>query len=81
MKKIIKINEKEFRNMVDNMILEAPKDEEFRKALAWLDKTRSIKGDFYDKVFQLMFGFDPNALNKSSSRMDSFMKDLTRNDK
>ena len=81
MKKIIKINEKEFRNMVDNMILEAPKDEEFRKALAWLDRTKTIEGDIYDKVFQLMFGLDPNALNKSSSRMDGFMKDLTRNDK
>ena len=79
--KIVRIRKRDFRKFVDSMILEAPNDKEFREALAWLDRTKTIEGDIYDIVFQLMFGFDPNALKVSRSRMDSFMKDLTRNDK
>ena len=72
---VIRINKKEFRRFVDDKILEAPKDEEFRKALAWLDRTKSIDGNIYDKVFQLLFGFDQNALSVSKDRMNDFMRD------
>jgi hypothetical protein len=83
MKKIIRIDKKTFRKMVDNMVLEGEKDKEFKKALEWLDRTKSIDGDFYDKVFQIMFipVRRKNTRSISRSRMDSFMKGLTRNDK
>jgi hypothetical protein len=80
--KIIKIDKKTFRKFVDHMVLEAENDKEFKEALKWLDRTRLIKGDFYDKVFQMVFQRLPTTNgNISRSRMDSFMKSLTRNDK
>ena len=53
--KIIKIDKKTFRKFVDHMVLEAENYKEFKEALKWLDRTRLIKGDFYDKVFQMVF--------------------------
>ena len=80
--KIIKIDKKTFRKFVDHMVLEAENDKEFKEALKWLDRTRLIKGDFYDKVFQMVFQRSPTTNGDiSRSRMDSFMKGLTRNDK
>jgi hypothetical protein len=80
--KIIKIDKKTFRKFVDHMVLEAENDKEFKEALKWLDRTKLIKGDFYDKVFQMVFQLSPTTNgNISRSRMDSFMKSLTRNDK
>ena len=80
--RIIKIDKKTFRKFVDHMVLEAENDKEFKEALKWLDRTKLIKGDFYDKVFQMVFQLSPTTNgNISRSRMDSFMKDLTRNDK
>ena len=80
--KIIKIDKKTFRKFVDHMVLEAENDKEFKEALKWLDRTRLIKGDFYDKVFQMVFQRLPTTNgNISRSRMDGFMKSLTRNDK
>ena len=64
--------------MVDKMVLEAEKDKEFKEALKWLDRTSAIKGDFYEKVFQLMFHplLDPKRVRKiSRNRMDNFMRD------
>ena len=81
--KIIKIDKKTFRKFVDHMVLEAENDKEFKEALKWLDRTRLIKGDFYDKVFQMVFlrNIPIKNSNISRNRMDSFMKSLTRNDK
>ena len=80
--RVIKIDKKTFRKFVDHMVLEAENDKEFKEALKWLDRTKLIKGDFYDKVFQMVFQLSPTTNgNISRSRMDSFMKDLTRNDK
>jgi len=80
--RIIKIDKKTFRKFVDHMVLEAENDKEFKEALKWLDRTKLIKGDFYDKVFQMVFQLSPTTNgNISRSRMDSFMKSLTRNDK
>ena len=80
--KIVRIRKRDFRKFVDSMILEAPNDKEFEEALTWLDRTKAIEGDFYDKVFQMVFQRSPITNgNISRSRMDSFMKDLTRNDK
>ena len=76
--KIIRFDKKDFRKFVDHMVLEAENDKEFKEALKWLDRTRAIKGDFYDKVFQLMFvGItDPRKARKTSrKRMDNFMRD------
>ena len=80
--RVIKIDKKTFRKFVDLMVLEAENDKEFKEALKWLDRTKAIEGDFYDKVFQMVFQRSPITNgNISRSRMDSFMKDLTRNDK
>jgi len=76
--KIIRIDRKFFRKMVDHMVLEAEKDKEFQEALKWLDRTSAIKGDFYEKVFRLMFQpiADPMRMRKiSRNRMDNFMRD------
>ena len=76
--KVIKVDRKFFRKMVDNMVLEAQKDKEFKEALRWLDRTSVIKGDFYEKVFQLMFHplTDPKPRRRiSRKRMDNFMRD------
>ena len=76
--KVIKVDRKFFRKMVDNMVLEAEKDKEFKEALRWLDRTSVIKGDFYEKVFQLMFHplTDPIKTRKiSRKRVDNFMRD------
>ena len=80
--RIIKIDKKTFRKFVDHMVLEAENDKEFKEALKRLDRTKLINGDFYDKVFQMVFQLSPTTNgNISRSRMDSFMKSLTRNDK
>ena len=81
--KVIKIDKKTFRKFVDHMVLEAENDKEFKEALKWLDRTKLIKGDFYDKVFQMVFlrNIPIKNSNISRNRMDSFMKSLTRNDK
>ena len=76
--KIIRIDKRMFRKFVDHMVLEAEKDKEFKEALKWLDRTSAIKGDFYEKVFQLVFQpiTDPMRMRKiSRKRMDNFMRD------
>ena len=76
--KIIRIDKELFEKMVDDMVLEAENDKEFKEALKWLDRTSAIDGNFYDKVFQLMFiNHIPTkkSRNKSRKRMDKFMRD------
>ena len=76
--KIIRIDKELFEKMVDDMVLKAENDKEFKEALKWLDRTSAIDGNFYDKVFQLMFiNHIPTkkSRNKSRKRMDKFMRD------
>ena len=68
----------------DNMILEYKDDKEFCEAMAWLDKTKFIKGDFYDKVIQLLFFsgvIKKDGMHLSDQRMKDFMKSLMRKEK
>ena len=82
-RRIIIVDKEILKRMIDEMILYYKDDKEFNLALKWLDKTKYVKGDFYDKVIQLVFsaqGIRGNSRIKEN-RMSEFMKGLTRNDK
>ena len=82
-RRIIVMDKKIMKRMIDEMILHYKDDKEFSQAIKWLDKTKFIKGDFYDKVIQLVFF--SQGIKKGSrireDRMKDFMKNLTRKEK
>jgi len=82
-RRIIIVDKEILKRMIDEMILYYKDDKEFNLALKWLDKTRYVKGDFYDKIIQLVFSAQSIKGNSriKEDRMSEFMKGLTRKEK